>query len=227
MVFGRKRTSPASSATDPTVPGTTEASDRPDHGPWDAAHNPHDMEDSASLDFGSLILRGRPGFALQLPEDDATGTISSVVLGTEDGALELRAFADSRSGGAWDLTRAEMLTEVQRLNGTAEEVEGRYGTELRLRIPATLPDGQSGYQPSRIVGVEGPRWFLRATFLGSEAMEPTDDGILVKAFEDVVVVRGDEPRTRREPLLITINPRMKVTKLEPGEQAPASDAQAD
>jgi hypothetical protein len=68
----------------------------------------------------------------------------------------------------------------------------------------TLPDGEKGYQPTRIIGIEGPRWMLRATFLGQEALEPTDDSLLMQALRDVVVVRGDEPRAPREALLITI-----------------------
>ena len=62
---------------------------------------------------------------------------------------------------------------MARRGGTATEREGRFGTELRLPVPvqtARRPDRHQ--QPSRIVGINGPRWMLRATFLGRPAVEP-------------------------------------------------------
>lgn len=172
-------------------------------GPWDSAEK--DVgDDPAYLDFGTLLIRGQPDFNLQLPTDDDQGTIGSVVLVTEDSGLELRAFADARSGGLWDAVRADLAAEADRLDGQAEEVVGPFGPELRVSVPVTLPDGEKGLQPTRIVGIEGPRWMLRATFLGQEALEPRDDSPLMNALRDVVVVRGDEPRAPRDALLITI-----------------------
>lgn len=173
------------------------------HGPWDAAEK-DTGDDSAYLDLGSLLIRGRPGFNLQMPVDDDAGTIGSVVLVTEESGLELRAFADARSGGLWDDVRADLEAEAERLGGAFERVEGPFGTELHLRVPVTRPDGEEGFQQSRIVGIEGPRWMLRATFLGREAVEPSEDGLLMTALRDVVVVRGAAPRAPREPLLLTV-----------------------
>jgi len=52
------------------------------NGPWDSSEK--DVgDDSAYLDFGSLLIRGRPGFNLQMPVDDDQGTIGSVVLVTD------------------------------------------------------------------------------------------------------------------------------------------------
>ena len=200
----RRRDAKAESGSpDVEEPVEPEAPDLRAAGPWDAAEK--DVgDDPAYLDFGSLLIRGRPGFNLQMPTDDDQGTIGSVVLVTEDSGLELRAFADARSGGLWDVVRADLEEEAERLDGQAEKVDGPFGTELRIDVPVTLPDGEKGYQPTRIIGIEGPRWMLRATFLGQEALEPTDDSLLMQALRDVVVVRGDEPRAPRDALLITI-----------------------
>lgn len=180
-------------------------------GPWDSTEK--DVSDHPDyLDFGSLLIRGRPGFNLQLPTDDDQGNIGSVVLVTEESGLELRAFADARSGGLWDAVRADLEAEAERLNGTADPADGPFGPELRIRVPVTLPDGEQGFQPSRVLGIEGPRWMLRATFLGREALEPSDDGLLMQALRDVVVVRGDEPRAPREALLLTIGEDLQVVE---------------
>ncbi|MFZ0141460.1 MAG: DUF3710 domain-containing protein [Aeromicrobium sp.] len=173
------------------------------NGPWDSSEK--DVgDDSAYLDFGSLLIRGRPGFNLQMPADDDQGTIGSVVLVTETSGLELRAFADARSGGLWDAVRSDLEEEVERLEGEAERVDGPFGTELHVKVPVTTPEGEEAVQPTRIIGIEGPRWMLRATVLGQEALEPDDDSLLMKALHDVVVVRGDEPRAPRDALLISI-----------------------
>ena len=173
------------------------------NGPWDSSEK--DVgDDSAYLDFGSLLIRGRPGFNLQMPADDDQGTIGSIVLVTEESGLELRAFADARSGGLWDAVRSDLVEEAERLDGEADQVDGPFGTELHVKVPVTTPDGEEGFQPTRIIGIEGPRWMLRATFLGQEALEPDDDSLLMKALHDVVVVRGDEPRAPRDALLISI-----------------------
>lgn len=185
------------------------ASDVRANGPWDSTEKGAG-DDPSYLDFGSLLIRGRPGFNLQMPTDDDEGSIGSVVLVTEESGLELRAFADARSGGLWDDVRADLVTEAERLEGTAESVDGPFGTELRIEVPVTLPDGEAGFQPTRIVGIEGPRWMLRATFLGKEALEPTDDSLLMQALRDVIVVRGDDPRAPRDALLLTIGEDLDV-----------------
>ena len=186
-------------------------------GPWDSAEK-DTGDDPAYLDFGSLLIRGRPGFNLQMPTDDDQGTIGSVVLVTEDSGLELRAFADARSGGLWDTVRADLEEEAERLDGEAQKVDGPFGIELHINVPVTLPDGEEGFQPTRILGIEGPRWMLRATFLGHEALEPSDDSLLMKALRDVVVVRGEEPRAPRDALLITIGEDLEPVE-DPDEPA--------
>ena len=185
------------------------------NGPWDSSEK--DIgDDSTYLDFGSLLIRGRPGFNLQMPTDDDQGTIGSVVLVTADAGLELRAFADARSGGLWDAVRADLEAEAERLEGEAEALDGPFGTELRVRVPVKTPDGEEAVQPTRIIGIEGPRWMLRATFLGHEALEPDDDGLLMRALRDVVVVRGDDPRAPRDPLLLTIGEDLEVIEKTDG-----------
>ncbi|WP_332644095.1 DUF3710 domain-containing protein [Aeromicrobium sp.] len=183
-----------------------------DQGPWDSTEK-SGTEEQGYIDLGSLLVRGDEGYALQLPADNEDGEIGSVMLVADDSALELRAFAATRSGGLWDEVRADILEEVARLDGECTETEGPFGTELQVTMPATMPDGESGVQPSLILGVEGPRWMLRATFLGQAALFPADHP-LMSALRNVIVVRGSEPRIQREPLLLTIPPNAIAAPLE-------------
>ena len=173
------------------------------HGPWDSSERtPGD--DPAYINLGPLIVRVRVGIDVQMPTDNDGGEIGSVVLVTDDAALELRAFAATRSGGLWNDVRDDLILEVERLNGECEQVDGLFGPELRVKVPVDLPDGEKGFQPSRIVGIEGPRWLLRATFLGDAGLNPSDEGILMDTLLDVIVDRGAEPRIPRESLLLTL-----------------------
>lgn len=192
-------------------------------GPWDAEEKTPG-EDEPYIDLGSLIIKGRPGFNLQLPTDGDSDDIGSAVLLTEDSGLELRAFAAARSGGLWDEVRADLIEEVERLGGNYVALDGAFGPELQIRVPVTLPDGEDGFQPSRIIGVEGPRWLLRGTLLGDAALNPSDDGVLIEAFRDTIVVRGSEPRAPREPLLIDVPSDAVVISEDDQDSAGPTDA---
>ena len=173
------------------------------NGPWDITEKSPEG-DPAYVDLGPLLVRAQDAFSIQLPAEGENGQIASAVLVAEDSALELRAFAATRSGGLWDEVRDDLILEVTRLGGSSEQVDGPFGPELHIRVPVELPDGEEGFQPSRIVGVEGPRWLLRGTFLGEAGLNPSDEGALMEALRDVIVVRGSEARIAREALLLTL-----------------------
>ena len=202
MVSRRKKEQLESEAVAAEAEAATESvPDVRADGPWDAKEK---AAGDDYVDLGALRVRGQDGLEIQLPTEGDTDDIGSVVLVSDDAALELRAFASSRSGGLWDDVRDDLIIEVTRLGGQSEQVEGPYGSELHIRVPVELPEGEEGFQPSRIIGIEGPRWLLRATFLGAAGLNPSDEGVLMDALRDVIVVRGDEPRIPREALLLTL-----------------------
>lgn len=172
-------------------------------GPWDAADQP---ELGQRVDFGALRFSVPAGYVVQRPANDADGQVPVVLLRGPEGALRLRVFAAPRDGGLWDELRADVVREVQEREGTAEEVEGPFGPEVRCVLPVKTPDGAPAVQPSRVIGVDGPRWTLRGTFLGPVAKDPRDDGDLMDVFRGVVVVRGPEARRAGEVLPLTLPP---------------------
>lgn len=192
---GTEETAPVEAA------GSTEAAAA--HGPWDSAQVSGEPE-AGYVDLGCLRVLGREGLQLQIAQDE-TGVPAAVMIVAEEAALELRVFAAPRTGGLWDEVRTDLRSQLEGIDGaTFEDAEGIHGPELRAAVPVTTEDGQEGFQPTRMVGVEGPRWFMRATFLGRAALEPDDDGVLEGVLRDVVVVRGDDPRPVREPLAIVL-----------------------
>ena len=96
------------------------------NGPWDITEKSPDG-DPAYVDLGPLLVRAQDAFSIQLPAEGENGQIASAVLVAEDSALELRAFAATRSGGLWDEVRDDLILEVTRLGGTSEQVDGPFG----------------------------------------------------------------------------------------------------
>ena len=175
-------------------------------GPWDVSELDIPEDDESRLDLGSLLLTPGDSLEVQVQVDEASGEVAAVILAGEEGAVELRAFAAPRNGDIWDDVRRQVAGEVARLGGTATEIDGPWGTELRVALTVPLPDGQPGQQTSRVVGIPGPRWLLRATIFGRPAVEYDPDGDVERALRDVVVVRGGTPIPPGDPLPLTIPP---------------------
>jgi hypothetical protein len=214
----------AAPTTDETAatPGTPAAQDSAPQtgqraaGPWDSSEVDLEGDDPNRVDLGGLVVRGRPGLELRLQVDEASQQIAAVLLVGKDGAVEMRPFAAPRNGDIWAGVRREIAAETARRGGTASEAEGPYGTELQVAMPATTPDGQSATQPSRVLGISGPRWLLRVTFLGRPAVEPNPEGDLETALADVIVVRGSAPMPPGEPLPLVMPANARPA---PGQQA--------
>lgn len=204
--------------------GTTDAADAQDaaaergpraNGPWDLAETDYDEDDADKLDLGSLIVTPRPGLDLQLQVDEQSGQVVAVVLAGEQGAVELRAFAAPRNGDIWTDVRKQIAAEVTRRGGTASEHDGHWGPELRVVLNVTTQDGRTGQQPSRVFGITGPRWLLRATLFGQPALEPQDDGVVESAMRDVIVRRGSAPHAPGEALPLTVPPHLAAQMQRP------------
>ncbi len=100
--------------------------------------------------------------------------------------------------------RRQIASETSRAGGTATEREGRWGTELECQVQVRTPEGRSGTQPSRIAGINGNRWFLRATYLGRPAVNPERAADFEDVVARVVVRRGDTAMAPGEPLPVEL-----------------------
>ncbi|WP_043614117.1 DUF3710 domain-containing protein [Nonomuraea candida] len=155
-------------------------------GPWDA-DEPHPESDR--IDLGGLRLPHNPDFDVRLASlgDQHVG----VVVLYDESSLQLQALAAPRSSGLWDEVKTKILAQAKHL----EEREGPFGSELagEMRV-----EGES--RPARYLGIDGPRWFLLAVIAGKAAVDDTVAAAYIDFIRDVVVVRGDEPMAREEPI---------------------------
>lgn len=143
------------------------------------------------VDLGSLLIPMREGLDLRLQVDEESGQVLAALVLSEEGMLELRAFAAPRNGDLWGDVRREIAADTTQRGGTATERDGALGPELYCEVQVQMEDGATGVQPSRILGWNGPRWFLRGALLGTPAMEPDSAGPWEELFTQVVVRRGE------------------------------------
>jgi len=204
----RRRPDDATETTGQTPGETSEETDQDPRaaGPWDASEVDLEDPETPRVDLGSLLITPREDVEVQLQVDEASGEVAAVILGSEDGAVELRAFAAPRNGDIWDGLRHTIAAEVTQMGGTATETEGVWGTELQVSLLVELPDGQRAQQPSKVIGISGPRWLLRCTLFGHPAEHHHEDGPIESALRDVVVVRGTTALPPGDALPLTLPP---------------------
>ncbi|MEU8527043.1 MULTISPECIES: DUF3710 domain-containing protein [Streptomyces] len=172
---------------------------RPD-GPWDISEVTRPEE--GRVDLGGIFVPGVEGMELRVEVAGDAIVAATVVL--RDSAVQLQAFAAPKKEGIWGEVREEIASGITQQGGVVDEVEGPLGWELRAQVPVQLPDGNSGVQLVRFVGVDGPRWFLRGVISGQGAVQPEAAGLLEQIVRDTVVVRGEGPMAPRDPIVLKL-----------------------
>ena len=205
MKFRRKAdTTPATLDTAAGSAAEADATAGPDAGtgPFDVSQVEGDGIERA--DLGSVLVPAIAERELRLQVDEQSGQVRAVMLAGSDGACEFQAFAAPRNGDLWSEVRPQIAEDMARRGGQATEREGRWGTELVCQMPVRRPDGTTDTQPSRIVGINGDRWMLRASFLGRPAVDPDATTEWEDALAQIVVRRGEQAMPVGEPLPVTL-----------------------
>ena len=203
------------SKLDATPPWEVRHRDDPEPtlGPFDVRDAPDD--DRARVDLGALRVPVWPGVDLRLDVNEAQQVVSAT-LASADGQMQLGVFAAPRNEAIWDDVRAEIRQSLASQGGSAKDVpDGPFGTELR----GTLK-GPEGSMPVRFVGIDGPRWFLRAMLVGSIAVNAPKAAPFEDALRAIVVVRGSEPLPVREPVALQL-PKEAAEQLGTEQPSPA------
>ena len=204
-MFGRKKKgaaqAPAPAEQVPEQEGAEEQDDVRARGPWDISET-EDRE--GRMDFGSLLIQQRKGIGIRLEVSEKGNRPRAVNLDHKGSTVQLQAFAAPRTTGIWAEIRKDLVDSLKRSDGAPQAVEGPFGTELRARFPATTSDGTKGYRPARFIGIDGPRWFLRAVISGPAAIEPTASAEFDELIRTVIVRRGGEPMPPRDLLPLQV-----------------------
>ncbi len=185
-------------------------------GPWDS----EDAPVAERVDLGALQVAIPQGIELRL-ELNPEGQVMAVTLVHGESSAQVNVFAAPRTEGIWSEVRQEIADALNSGGGRASEGEGAFGTELRAVVPNEVPGQGVVHSAARFLGVDGPRWFLRALLTGPAATEDAAAAPLLEAVRGVVVVRGAEPMPAREPLVLTL-PEDARSEMESGPEESAT-----
>jgi hypothetical protein len=192
---------------DPGDPGPVPAPE-PDQmaldGPYDALEAPEDT--LPRVDLGALRVPMFDGLQMGFSRDEGSGELMSAVLADGASALELSVFAAPKSAGIWTEVRTEIVDSLREGGQPPRVTEGPRGPEVELRLPTGSP-GET--VPGRLMGIDGPRWFLRVVVTGEAALNPAAAPLLDAALGALVVVRGDVAMPLRDPLPLRLPPELR------------------
>lgn len=210
----------AEETADPTdapgaEPADRELPDRATTGPLDRSETSDELGNR--FDLGALWLGAVEGLELRIEIDEGDGAVREVRAEKDGSAMQVQVFAAPRTSGIWGDIRAEIAEAVTAQGGQADEQPGPFGTELLTRLPAAGPDGRVVFAPMRFVGVDGPRWFLRAVLTGAAAGDAEAAEPFLEVLRTSVVLRGEEAMPPREMLPLTL-PRQLTEPPEPPEE---------
>ena len=195
------------------------------------AKGPFDRSEVSSLegrlDLGSLWVTGVPGMELRFEVEQEAQTVVGVTAVLGESAVQLQAFAAPRSEGIWNEIRTEIAASITSQGGTADLTSGPLGSELQARMPGQGPDGRTVFSPARFVGVDGPRWFLRAVLSGRAAIDEEAASVLLDVVRATVVVRGDEAMAPRELLALRLPDQPGPGGQDSSDDEPADEDLAD
>ncbi|MGB0101981.1 MAG: DUF3710 domain-containing protein [Nocardioides sp.] len=212
MKFRRKSAEAEPAAeVEETVDEAPVAEPGPTTGPFDVDDLDEDDE-LARMDLGALLIPAVEGIELRLQIDQESEEVQAVLLAGAEGAVEVRAFAAPRNGDLWGTVRPQLAADFAQRGGTASEREGRFGTEIVGQLSVKTADGRTGAQVSRIIGVNGPRWMLRATLLGKPAVEPETSGSWEDLIAGIAVRRGSHAMPVGAELTVTLPPRDQLVE---------------
>lgn len=165
-------------------------------GPWDESEMKGERSDY--VDLGCVLLKPVPGVAVRMDLDEQSQRPRALNVDYEDGSVQLQAFSAPKSSGLWDDVRRELSEGLRRDGGQVTVAEGPLGLQVNAKFNATTASGAPGYRLARFVGIDGPRWFLRAVYTGGAAMSSTTAEVLDDVVRSLVIVRGQDPMPPRD-----------------------------
>ncbi|GGA57793.1 hypothetical protein GCM10011490_04560 [Pseudoclavibacter endophyticus] len=193
--------------------------DREERGPFDVTEaNPA----KRYVDLGAIRVPARTGLGLRLEVEERTKRLVAVALDYQGSTMQVQAFAAPRSSGLWHPIRRQLVEQVEKQGGQAEEVEAALGTVLDTKLPvAKGASGGVGHRSARFIGVDGPRWFLRGVLTGEALRDEAARDAMEELFRSIVVVRGDEAMPPRE-LLPLVVPKAMAEHMADAKQPRAA-----
>lgn len=163
------------------------------HGPWDISEEA-EIPDQSYLDLGALKIPARQDTKVQLGISEDRTRILAVTLTHAGSSMQLSLLAASSDQPLWDEVRASISQ-----GKTPKQIDTRFGKGVAVEVG--LPNGS--IVPTKIMGIDGPRWMLRAIVTGDAAQGGEQGQFFDDLLADVVVDRGETPLAPKEIIPLT------------------------
>ena len=167
----------------------------------------NEIDISAMLDLGALLVPNIPGLEVHLDLDPRSGIGKSVSLHLNMTIAEVQVFAAAVNEDSWAGMRDAIASGLreQKVDCTLEM--GKFGTEIHAVMPTVDLDGNVHIQPVRFVGVRGTRWLVRVVISGDGALPNNvrkTDGVseIDSVIAKLVINRGESPLPPGERLIL-------------------------
>lgn len=142
------------------------------------------------VDLGCVRIPAHPDLEIQVDVDTATNDILSISLLLPHSVASIQVFAAATDEDAWPSVRDAIVGGLAEQHVESSIELGQFGTEIHCVMPTQDYDGVTIVQPVRFVGIDGPRWFLRATIGGDAAVFPDASSEMDSVLASIIVVRG-------------------------------------
>jgi hypothetical protein len=150
--------------------------------------------------LGCLQVPLHPDLEIQVDVENSTNDIVSISLLLPHSVAAVQVFASATNDDAWPEVRDAIVAGLAQQHVDSSITLGRFGTEIHCTMPTQDEHGKTIVQPVKFVGIDGPRWFLRATVGGDAAVFPEAGRVMDDILASLIVMRGDQAMAPGEPL---------------------------
>lgn len=181
----------SSSNTDSQVP--------PQEGPFDESDGTitglldPDGEGLGILDFGAYAFVPPVNTQLQIESSEEQNLVVHVLSGQSN--ITIDAYAAPKTGGQWRFVASELADGLRNQGAKVSIQDGPWGREVI---------GSAAESVIRFIGVDGPRWMLRAVIVSSPAEAEQSAEIARTMLSHTVVRRGTNPMPARTPIPLVL-----------------------
>lgn len=145
------------------------------------------------LDFGAVWIPTTYGLDITVQIDQATKQLLSFSLIYDKSIAKIEVFAAAKEHNSWAEMRFEIAARLEETQVQPKISTGRFGAQITAVMPTFDEQGKTLVQAVRFLGIDGDRWFLRATISGAGAVDPDVATRIDELIAKLVINRGEEP----------------------------------
>lgn len=150
-------------------------------------------ESTGYLNLGAVWIPTIEGLDVTVQIDQTTQQLLSFSLIYANSIAKIEIFAAAKEHSSWADIRFEIAARLEETQVQPKISTGSFGSQITAVMPTFDEQGKALVQAVRFLGIDGDRWFLRATISGAGAVNPDVAKQIDELIAKLVINRGDEP----------------------------------